>query len=57
LHDDINLKEGKCGRPEAAGIDRLIVGLCAANPDDEVRLAQGSSLFAGLYQSFRGAGA
>jgi hypothetical protein len=52
---DIDLKDGKYGRVEAAGIARLITGLCAANPDDEVRLAQGASIFAGLYQSFRGA--
>jgi len=51
---DIDLKDGKYGRPEVAGIDRLIAGLCAANPEDEARLAQGSSIFAGLYESFRG---
>jgi hypothetical protein len=50
---DIDLKDGKYGRPEAAGLDRLIVGLAAATTDDEVRLAQGSSLFANLYESFR----
>ena len=52
---DIDLKDGKYGRPEAAGIDRLIAGLCAANLEDEVRLAQGAAIFAGLYESFRGA--
>jgi hypothetical protein len=52
---DIDLKDGKYGRPEVAGIDRLIGGLCAANPEDEVRLAQGAAIFAGLYESFRGA--
>ncbi|HEY5283367.1 MAG TPA: chromate resistance protein ChrB domain-containing protein [Polyangia bacterium] len=51
---DIDLKDGKYGRPEVAGIDRLIAGLCAANPEDEARLAQGASIFAGLYESFRG---
>jgi hypothetical protein len=50
---DIDLKDGKFGRPETAGIDRLIVGLCAANPDDDTRLAQGASIFAGLYESFK----
>jgi hypothetical protein len=52
---DIDLKDGKYGRPEVAGIHRLIAGLCAANPDDEARLAQGTAIFAGLYESFRGA--
>jgi hypothetical protein len=50
---DIDLKDGKYERPEAAGIDRLIAGLCAANPGDEARLAQGASIFASLYESFR----
>jgi len=54
---DIDLKDGKYGRAEALGIDRLIAGLCAANPDDEVRLAQGAFIFSGLYESFRGSGA
>lgn len=51
---DIDLKDGKYGRPEVAGIDRLIAGLCAANPEDDARLTQGASIFAGLYESFRG---
>ena len=50
---DIDLKDGKYGRPEAAGIERLIAGLCAANPDDDARLVQGAAIFAGLYESFR----
>jgi len=50
---DIDLKDGKYGRPETAGIDRLLAGLCAANPDDDARLTQGASIFAGLYQSFK----
>ena len=54
---DIDLKDGKYGRPEAAGIERLIAGLCAANPDDDARLVQGAAIFAGLYQSFRRPGA
>ena len=50
---DIDLKDGKYGRPEAAGIDRLIAGLCAANLEDNARLVQGAAIFAGLYESFR----
>jgi hypothetical protein len=51
---DIDLKDGKYGRPETAGIDRLIAGLATSNPDDEARLAQGSLLFASLHESFKG---
>jgi hypothetical protein len=50
---DIDLKDGKYGRPETAGIERLIEGLLASNPDDEQRLALGATLFASLFQSFR----
>jgi hypothetical protein len=50
---DIDLKDAKYGRSEAAGIDQLIAGLCAANADDSARLTQGAQLFASLYESFR----
>ena len=50
---DIDLKDGTYGRPETAGIERLIEGLVASNPDDEQRLALGATLFASLFQSFR----
>lgn len=50
---DIDLKDGKFGRPEAVGLDRLIAGLTSASTDDETRLAQGAPLFANLYEYFR----
>jgi len=50
---DLDLKDGKYGRPEATGIDRLVAGLCATTTDDDARLAQGAPLFASLYESFR----
>jgi len=50
---DLDLKDGKYGRPEAAGIDRLVAGLCATTADDNARLSQGASLFASLYESFK----
>jgi hypothetical protein len=34
---DIDLKDAKFGRPEAAGIARLLVGIAAAHRDDERR--------------------
>ena len=50
---DVDLKDGKFGRPEAAGLERLITGLVLANPQDEARLERGFALFDELYQSFR----
>lgn len=50
---DIDLKDGKFGRQEAFGIERLIGGLAAAHADDEVRLAQGSLFFANLHEFFK----
>ncbi|MBM3489120.1 MAG: chromate resistance protein [Alphaproteobacteria bacterium] len=50
---DLDLKDGKFGRDEAAGLERLIDGLCLTNDDDEARLAQGNALFDGLYAALR----
>ena len=50
---DIDLKDGKFGRPEAAGIKTLIAGICAATGDDEERLARGGAVFEDLYAYFR----
>ena len=50
---DLDMKDGKYGRLEASGIERLIAGLCATITDDDARLAQGTPIFASLYESFR----
>jgi len=50
---EIDLKDEKFGRPETAGIERLLTGLVLANPRDEARLERGQVLFDELYQSFR----
>jgi hypothetical protein len=50
---DIDLKDEKFGRDEAAGIGRLILGIAMTEKDDEQRLARGAEIFDGLYQSFR----
>jgi len=50
---DIDLKDEKFGRAEAPGIERLVIGLLLANPEDEARLERGLALFDELYQSFR----
>jgi len=49
---DIDLKDSKFALPEAAGIDRLIAGIAMANKDDEGRLAQGATVFDGLYEYY-----
>ncbi len=49
---DIDCKDGKFGRPETAGLRRLVQGVAAASDQDPVRLEQGAvildSLYAGL---------
>src|SRR5439155_298136 len=50
---DIDIKDGKFGRPETGGIRHLLQGLIMANPDDATRLERGFALFDDLYESFR----
>jgi hypothetical protein len=50
---DIDLKDRKYKREEAAGIDRLIVGICMSHKDDRGRLEAGSTVFQSLYEYFR----
>jgi len=50
---DIDLKDGKFGRSEVAGLEQLLIGLLLANPEDDARLERGFVLFDELYQSFR----
>ncbi len=54
---DIDLKDGKFGREETTGIASLVAGICAANPQDEQRVAQGAAVFDNLYQYFRASAA
>ena len=51
---DIDLKDGKYGREEAAGIRTLISGIASAANDDTQRLARGAVLLDDLYSSFAG---
>lgn len=51
---DIDIKDGKFGRPEAKGIDQVLQGLLIASPTDESRLERGFTLFDDLLQSFGG---
>jgi hypothetical protein len=51
---DIDLKDGKYGRAEVAGVRTLINGIASSSADDEQRLARGSALLDDLYSSFGG---
>jgi hypothetical protein len=50
---DIDLKDGKFQRPEAAGVDHLIAGIAMRHPSDEARIQEGSAVFEALYEFFR----
>jgi hypothetical protein len=50
---DIDLRDGKFGRHEAAGVERVIEGIRAAHLADEMRLQWAQGLFDALYASFR----
>jgi hypothetical protein len=49
---DIDLKDHKFGRAEAAGIATLVAGLVAAHPDDAVRIERGAAIWDDLHTHF-----
>ena len=49
---DIDLKDGKYGREETAGVRSLISGIASAHNDDNQRLERGAVLLDNLYSSF-----
>jgi hypothetical protein len=50
---DMDLKDGKFGHAETAGIAHVISGICRTQGSDEVRLQRGRELFDGIYEQFR----
>ena len=50
---DIDLKDARFGRPETAGVERLIAGIALRHRRDEARLAQAAAAFDALYESLR----
>lgn len=48
---DIDLKDGKYGREETAGIRIVMAGIAAGQRDDEERLARGGAVLDDLYHS------
>lgn len=51
---DLDLKDGKFGRPDAAGVQRLVDGLCAAHEDSGARVQAALPIFDTLFASFGG---
>ena len=50
---DIDLKDGKFGRAETAGIAHVIAGICRNQGEDEARMARGGELLDDTYEQFR----
>jgi hypothetical protein len=50
---DMDLKDGKFGRPETAGIAHVIAGICRTYAEDEARVARGKELLDDTYEQFR----
>ncbi len=52
---DLDVKDAKYGRVEAAGIGQLVAGITAAHAEDEARLARAAALFDDLHAAFSAA--
>ena len=50
---DIDLKDGKYGREQAAGIAHVIAGVCMTQQDDMARIERSTTLFDDTYEYFR----
>jgi len=50
---DVDIKDGKFGREETPGFERLIAGIVKRNPRDEARFERGAELLNDLYESMR----
>jgi hypothetical protein len=49
---DIDLKDGKFGRPDADGVARVISALALSAKDDDERVERGSALFEDLHRLY-----
>jgi hypothetical protein len=50
---EVDLKDGRFARPEAAGVERLVAGIARAHADDHTRLARGAAALDDLYEGLR----
>jgi len=53
---NIDVRDAKFERPETAGVEALITGICRRSKDDQERLQRGSALFDDLFEFFGGRG-
>ena len=56
LVHDIDCKDGKFGRTETAGLERMIAGIVRRHASDDARLERGAAVLDDLYEAFRGRG-
>src|SRR6266480_1073403 len=56
LVHDIDCKDGKFGRSETAGLERMIAGVVRRHMGDDARLERGAAVLDDLYEAFRGMG-
>ena len=56
LVHDIDCKDGKFGRSETAGLERMIAGVVRRYAGDDARLERGAAVLDDLYEAFRGLG-
>ncbi|HVH68234.1 MAG TPA: chromate resistance protein ChrB domain-containing protein [Gemmatimonadales bacterium] len=54
LVHDVDCKDGKFGRSETAGFERMIAGIVRRHASDAARLERGAVLLDDLYEAFRG---
>jgi hypothetical protein len=50
---DIDLKDTKYGRAETDGLNALLTGLVASQPDDDQRMTEGIQIIENLYAYFQ----
>ncbi len=48
---DLDLRDGRFGRPETAGFTALVTGICLQHREDDARLAAGTVMLDALYQA------
>jgi len=56
LVHDIDCKDGKFGRSETAGLERMIAGVVRRHTGDDARVERGAAVLDDLYEAFRGLG-
>jgi len=53
---DVDCKDGKFGREETAGFERLVAGIVRRNASDTARVERGAAVLDDFYESFGGGG-